>query len=97
MERISPALGLGLDLNLNSTPKSLASLASPLSREFSPPRRIKGNGSFKEIVKSLFSVEQINFLASLNVNLGSNPHLFRYSLAPASEEGVSGLSFSKTW
>ncbi|MFL2939584.1 MAG: hypothetical protein ACJZ37_01510 [Candidatus Poseidoniales archaeon] len=31
VERMSPAFGLGLDLNLNSTPKSSASLARPLS------------------------------------------------------------------
>jgi hypothetical protein len=67
-----------------------------LSNEFSPPLSISGKGSLREIVKSLFWVQQTNFLASLNVNLGFSPHFFKYEIASASEEGVLGLSFNKT-
>ena len=74
---MSPAFGFGRDLKWKSTPKSLASSAKPLSKEFSPPLNIKGNGSLSEIVKSLFCVQHKNFFASLKVNLGFNPQRFR--------------------
>ena len=93
---MSPGRALGRDLKWKSTPRSSASLANPLSSEFSPPLRINGNGSFRDIVKSRFCVQHRNFFASLYWNCGFRPHLFKYDLASDSEAGVSGLSLRRT-